>query len=313
MRQAPGPGRAATGIVYDTGLRRVADALALALLHGFDGKNEARLISVSVGVNNLNAAAYSDAVGQFYLGRSLPIGMAADGKPADDLPLFAAPLARGGHSIRKLNDTADPVALVRNALTAQVDGTAVVILSGPATTLARVLALRGSSDVIAHKVKFLALAVGAYPDGPPDPYLQADAAAAQRLLAEWPGQVVACGSEVGNALPFPAASIEKDFAWSPAHPIAAAFRAYRAMPYDASTEPMAAALYAARPAGNYLHLSDPGTIRVMTDGSTKFMPSPDGKHRYLILDQAQKDRIIQIYTEVSSAKPVPRTRPRPQP
>lgn len=310
MRQAPGPGRAATAITYDTGLRRVADALALALLFGLEGKNELRVSAVSVGVSNLNAAAYCDAVVQFYTGRTLPIGMVT-GKPVDDLPLFTAPLPNHRHSVRKLNDTADPEALIRNALTAQVDGTAVVMLSGPATTLARMLALRGAADIVAKKVKFLALAVGTYPQGPADPYLQADVAAAQRLLAEWPGQVVACGSEVGNALQFPGASVEKDFAWSPAHPVAGAYRANRTMPYDVPTEPMAAALYAARPGENYFRLSEPGTIRVIADGRTEFAPAAEGRHRYLILDPAQKDRIIKAYTEVASAKPVPRTRPRP--
>ncbi len=160
-------------------------------------------------------------------------------------------------------------------------------------------------------MKFLALAVGAYPSGQPDPYWQADVAAAQRLLKEWPGPIVACGSEVGNALPFPVASIEKDFAWSPAHPVAEAYRAYRAMPYDAPTEPMAAAFHAAHPSDNAFRLSEAGTIRVTADGRTEFAPSADGKHRYLILDSAQRDRVIQIFTEIASAKPVPRVRNRP--
>ena len=47
--------------------------------------------------------------------------------------------------------------------------------------------------------------------------------------------------------------------------------------------------------------------------ATKFTASAQGKHRYLILDPAQKERILKIYTEVASAKPVPRLpRFRPQ-
>jgi hypothetical protein len=37
-----------------------------------------------------------------------------------------------------------------------------------------------------------------------------------------------------------------------------------------------------------------------------FTPSPGGRHRYLILDPAQKEQIIQTYTEIASAKPVPK-------
>jgi hypothetical protein len=116
------------------------------------------------------------------------------------------------------------------------------------------------------------------------------------------------GREVGEALPFPASSIEKEFAWSPAHPIVDAYRAYKPMPYDASTGDMTAVLYAGRPQEGYFKLSDPGTIAVADDGGTRFSPSPEGKHRHLILDPAQKDRIIKAFTEVASAKPVPRQR-----
>ena len=46
----------AVGIVYDTALSRVDDALAMALLYGLDGKKEDRLVSVSIGRANLKAA-----------------------------------------------------------------------------------------------------------------------------------------------------------------------------------------------------------------------------------------------------------------
>jgi len=65
---------------------------ALALLYGFDGKNEARVVSVSVSKPNLKAAAFCETVGRFYagtvssgfggLGRTLPIGLSSDGKIA---------------------------------------------------------------------------------------------------------------------------------------------------------------------------------------------------------------------------------------
>jgi hypothetical protein len=65
-------------------------------------------------------------------------------------------------------------------------------------------------------------------------------------------------------------------------------------------------LYAVRPQEGYFKLSSTGTIGVLDDGRTKFIPSPEGKHRYLILDPAQKERIVKTYTEITSAKPVQR-------
>ena len=78
------------------------------------------------------------------------------------------------------------------------------------------------------------------------------------------------------------------------------------MPYDAGTWDMTSVLYAVRPKEGYFKLSEPGTINVLDDGRTRFTTSPGGKHRYLILDPAQKERIIKTYTEIASAKPVPR-------
>src|SRR5262245_32695838 len=126
------------------------------------------------------------------------------------------------------------------------------------------------------------------------------------MFAEWPGPIVAVGSEVGDAVPFPGASIEKDFTWSEAHPVADAYTAHRPMPYDASTTAMAAVLYAVRAKETPYRLSQPGSISVLDDGRTKFTPSPSGKHRFLIVDPAQKSAIQQTYVEIASAKPVPR-------
>jgi hypothetical protein len=322
--QFPGQAKPPAGIIFDSAMSRIDDALALALLYGFDGKNEARVISVSVSRPDLRAAAFCDAVGRFYagsvsgafggFGRTLPIGLAGGGKEAEDVPMLSAPLARQDaqgkavyeHEIRTINDTAEVAALMRNALTAQYDQNAIVVLTGPATNLVKVLDLPGVKDLISRKVRFLSVVAGAYPDGPPEVNVRADIPAARKLLAEWPTPIVAAGYEVGEALPFPGVSIEKDFAWSTAHPVVDAYRAYRAMPYEASTWALAAVLYAVRPQEGYFKLSGPGTIGVLGDGRSRFVASPEGKHRYLMVDPAQKDRIIKTYTEVASAKPVPR-------
>jgi hypothetical protein len=78
------------------------------------------------------------------------------------------------------------------------------------------------------------------------------------------------------------------------------------MPYDAPSPGLAAALYAAHPDDGYFKLSEPGTITVLDDGQTKFTPGAGGKHRYLIADPAQKDKVIKMYTDSISAKPVAR-------
>lgn len=329
--QEQGQEKQPAGIVFDCGMgNRIDEVLAMAVLYGLDGKREARVLSLSVSKPNLKAVAFSEAIARFYagasngafgaIGRTLPIGMADAGKLPEETPMLTVPLARRSeegkplysHGIDKLTDTAEAATLIRNALTQQPDDSIIVISTGPATNLARVLALSGIKELIKSKVRLLSVCGGAYPTGPAEFNYKTDPAAAQKLFAEWPTPIIAAGAEIGAALPFPAASIEKDFAWSPAHPIVDAYRAFKTMPYDAPTSALAAVLAAIRPQANLFKLSDPGTITVGNDGRTKFTAAATGKHRYLILDPAQKDQVLQTYIELASAKPVPRA-PRRRP
>ena len=111
---------------------------------------------------------------------------------------------------------------------------------------------------------------------------------------------------MGDALPYPGASIEKDFAWSPAHPVVDAYRAYKPMPYDAPASALAAVLQAALPDEKYFTLSEPGTISVLDDGRTRFAPQAEGKHRYLIVGSgAEGPRSDSIHVAGAGA-PAPR-------
>ncbi len=321
--QFPGQGKPPAGVIFDSDMgNRIDAALALSLLYGLDGKNETRVVSLSVSKSNLKAAAFCEVMGRFYsgavsgafgaVGRTLPTGMSTDGTMPADTPMIAVPLAKTNsagapvyaHGIQRIIDTAEVSALIRNAFTSQYDQNCMVVVAGPATNLAKVLDLPGVKDLISQKVRYLVIAGGAFPEGAGESNITADIAAAKRLFAEWPTPIVAAGREVGEQPLFPAASIETDFAWSEAHPLVDAYRAYKAMPYDAPTSDMAAALYAVRPQENYFKLSGTGRIEVLDDGRTGFTPSSGGKHRYLIPDPAQRERLVKTYTELASAKPV---------
>ena len=314
-------GKPSIGVVFDSAMgSSIDDALALAMLFGLQGKGECRVVSVSVSKCNLKAAAYADALVRFFTGPPGPfgapmaIGMATTGLMPEDTAMLSVPLAKldpegkplYGRGIVKLNDTADTSALIRNAFSAQYDDNTVVVLSGPATNLARMLDLPGAKDLVARKVRLLVVDAGDFAGGGASAYIKADVASARRLFAEWPTPIVAGGAEVGVSLLFPSASLEKEFAWTPNHPVVDAYRACHAPPFDAPTGAMAAGLYAVRPEAGYFKLSEPGVIQVGDDGRTRFQPSAGGKQRYLIADPAQKDKILQAYTELASTKPVPR-------
>src|SRR2546421_11764859 len=97
-------GKPPVGVVFDTDMGNgIDDALAMALLYGLDGKNEARGAAIAVSKPNLNAAALCDVIRQFYMSatsgpfagfiRGLPIGLANSGKLKEDTPMLTGTLA----------------------------------------------------------------------------------------------------------------------------------------------------------------------------------------------------------------------------
>jgi hypothetical protein len=204
------------------------------------------------------------------------------------------------NTIRRIADTALAEAVMRNGVI--FNGEAVVVLSAPATYLAKSLDLQGAKAIYQERVKRLVIVDSGAP--------QQDVPALRKILAEWPTPIIFCGKEVGGALPFPGASIEKDFAWTEAHPVVDAYRAFRPMPYDAPSHDLAAAHYAVHPDSGFFQLSDAGSLTVANDGNLRFTVESGGRIRSLKVDPAQKDKIIQAFVEITSAKPIqPQRRP----
>jgi hypothetical protein len=293
-------------------------ALALALLYGFQGKRESRMGAVCVNGAGLGAAIFCNVVERFYsLGpprnanQVLPVGLAPAQPAAPDPPMIVPVVARRNDSgdpfyartVRRFTDTSVAEAVLRNGVIFNRE--AVVILSAPATSLARSLDLQGVKEIYQERVKRLVIVDAGVPQ---------DAAAMRKVLTEWPSPVFFCGREVGEALKYPGERIEKDFAWAPAHPVADAYRAFHQMPYDAPSYDLAAAHFAVHPDSGFFKTSDPGTLTVADDGSVSFAPGGSGKVSALSVDPARRDQIIEAFAAVVSAKPVappPRFR-RPQ-
>src|ERR1035438_5287519 len=87
--QFPGPAKPPVGIVFDSAMHRIDEVLALAMLHGFDGKEQARIAAIAVSSGDLKAAQFLDTVPLFDASAAsgpasmfmhgIPIGL-ADGK-----------------------------------------------------------------------------------------------------------------------------------------------------------------------------------------------------------------------------------------
>ena len=308
MPQNPFGGKQPIGVIYNTSMSRPDAALALAELYGFEGKRESRMGSICVVGAGLDAAIFCDMLMHIYhLGpprnsnQVLPVGLAAADPLPPDPPMVKAAVERKDENgapryprgIHKLSDTSLAEAVLRNGVIFNAE--AVVVLSAPATYLARSLDLEGVPDIYKERVKRLVIVDAGAP--------QQDVPAIRRIIAEWPTPVFYCGKEVGQALPFPAEAVEKDFAWSAAHPVVDAYRAYHPMPYDAPSYDVAAAHYAVHPDSGFFQLSEPGTLAVGSDGMMHFSPA-GGKIRSLLVDAAKKEDAIAAFVAVTSARPV---------
>jgi hypothetical protein len=307
---APKP---AIGVVFDSDIgNRLDTAIALSVLYGLDGRNECRVAAISVSKPNLKAAGMAEAFARFYGGtgpfvRRLPVGMAESGPSPEDTPIL---LGAYTHDLRHVTDTADVAALIRNAYTAYHDQNCLMIVAGPLNNLASALRLPDTRGWAERKVKKLVIAAGHFGSGAPDPRISGDVTSARKVLAEWPTPIVFAGTELRGEVAFPASRFALDFSWSEAHPLVIAHKADAAAA-DVPMGDVLAVLAAVREQDAAFQLSEPGTVRIGNDGSTTFESGPEGRHRLLRVNAAQRVAIVAAAAELASAKPVVRARPRP--
>jgi inosine-uridine nucleoside N-ribohydrolase len=307
---AAGAWAQAVPVIFDTDMGNdVDDALALAMLHALESRGECRLLGVTVTKDNPWAAVYVDLVNTFYGRGQIPVGMVkgsgvtpessrmiqepAERRRADGTLVYPRRLASGA-------EAPEAVALLRRLLAAAQDGSVVIVQVGFSTNLARLLDAPADLELVKRKVKLLSVMAGNFVQPKPEFNVQKDTASARKLFELWPGDIVASGFEIGEAMKFPAARIEKDFAWAADHPVVDAYRAYMKMPYDRQTWDLTAVLYAVRPGGGYFGLSAPGRITADDAGRTSFRPEAAGKHRYLVLTEAQRARTLECMVGLAS-------------
>ncbi len=277
-------------IVFDTDMGNdVDDALALAMLHAFISRGEVKLLAVTVSKDNPWAAEYVQMENEYYGRGDIPVGLVQNGKEKDD-GLYVRQVCEMHH--RHPGKYLDAVELLRKTLAAEDDGAVTLIQVGFSTNLARLLdsppdhysPLNGT-DLIKKKVRVLTAMAGNFAAPKREYNVMIDVPAASRVFTAWPTAIYFSGFEVGEAILYPAVSIENDF---PAdNPVAQAYKAYAKMPYDRPTWDLTTVLYDLRPDRGYFDLSPPGEVTVAADGVTHFEPSAQGNRYFLRVSPIQ--------------------------
>lgn len=308
-------------LIFDTDMGNdVDDALALGVIHALQNRGECELLAVTITKDHPLSAPYVDLVNTFYGRGGIPIGMVHDG-PTPEASKFTT-LAevreedayRYPHDLADGGDAPEATALLRRVLAAQPDGAVVLVQVGFSTNFARLLdsgpceasALSGH-ELVAQKVRLLSVMAGAFEPIDGGDHLEynvvKDIPAAQRLAEAWPTPIVYSGYEIGLAIRYPAASIERDFAYVPHHPLAEAYQLYSPTPHERPTWDLTSVLWAVRPDRGYFDLSPPGRVHVDDKGLTTFDPEKGGPHRYLIANDAQIIRTREALAILASEPP----------
>jgi inosine-uridine nucleoside N-ribohydrolase len=303
-------------LVFDTDMGNdVDDALALAMIHAFQTRGEVELLAVTVSKDNRYAAPFVDLVNTFYGRQNIPVGAVKNGKTPADSAMIRVPSERRKadgsyvypHRLTDGREAPDAVSVLRRVLANAQNSSVVIVVVGFSTNLARLLesgpdgfSPLSGARLVAEKVRLLSAMAGRFPLGQPEYNVKTDIPSARKVFAEWPSPIVFSGFEIGQALLFPAASIERDFSWVPDHPVAEAYRNYMPMPYDRPTWDLTAVLYAVRPEQGYFSLSPPGQVTVDDTGQTIFNAAGGGKHRYLVLGDGQRARALEALILLAS-------------
>ncbi len=296
----------ACNIIFDTDIGNdIDDAEALVLLNQYLDEKRINLLGICLNKHKDLTAKYVDIVNTWYGHPDIPIGIIRhdfnSGEPAeerytglvaqmtkeDGSPLFATTLKE--YSSLPLSHK-----LYRKLLAAQPDNSVTVVSVGFLTNLSLLMDTPADEyspltgmELIQKKVKSLVLMAGRFTEpNYPEFNVIFDIPAAQKIIDNWPGEIVLSPWEIGEAVRYPAESIENDYNWTPAHPFKEAYIRYGDMPYDNYAFDPTAVVYAVE-GSDYFTVSPAGKVTVDDEGFTTFSPSEDGRHYYLSVTQDQ--------------------------
>ncbi|MDR2956233.1 MAG: nucleoside hydrolase [Prevotella sp.] len=313
-------GEKPVSVIFETDMGNdVDDALALDMLYKYLDAKKINLLAISTNKKSENSAGYLDIMNTWYGYPNIPIGTVEGGSDIDNQDNFVratCELQEDGklafeRTVKNFTDFPKSVPLYRKILAAQPDASVVIISVGFSTNLVQLLdtpadeysPLTGK-ELVAKKVKLLSTMLGRFVDSQPEFNVICDIPAAQKLVQEWPTQMVISPYEVGDMILYPGSSIENDFNWKTPNPLVTGYINYLQMPYDRQTWDLTSVLYVMEKDKGFFGSSGQGTVSIDDKGITTFAPSENGKHSYLKVTQQQADTIKQYFVDLVTQKPL---------
>jgi hypothetical protein len=287
-------------IIFDSDVDHDCDDIgALYILHGAVERGEAKLLATMGCTSSVAIAPCLDAINTWFGRSEIPVGTLKDEGFLDHRGFANEIIQRYPHKHPSGKDYPDAVALYRQILTEQPDGSVVVLAVGPLRNLANLLKSRPDNSspldghsLIAKKVKRLEIMGGSYPPTAnakeAEWNFKQDPAAAALVCSSWPTPVLFNG-EGGSTNSGRRVTYEM-----PEHnPLTMAYRLYPGVGFAGdrlSWDPVSA-LVAIRGAEPFYEVVSGGTnITDSVTGINVWRSEEDRHHSYLVL-KARKHEI----------------------
>ncbi|MDB5275640.1 MAG: nucleoside hydrolase [Ferruginibacter sp.] len=205
--------RTAVPIIFDTDIAPDYDDVgAMALLHAFADKGEARILA-TISSNAFETTVPTLSVLNAYFKRpDIPVGVVKADKPDKDCSQqwAQAIIAKYPHALQSNDQAVDAVKLYRKILAAQPDKSVTIVSVGFFTNLAGLLnstadgySLLDGKSLVKKKVKQLVSMAARIGEDGKTGYefnVMVDAAATKKVFAEWPTPVIISGFEIGEKI-----------------------------------------------------------------------------------------------------------------
>ncbi len=310
-------------VIFDTDIGGdIDDAVALAILHAAQGRGEIRLLAVTLTNGHPATPAYVQMINAWYGYPDIPIGQVeVHNRPrSTDSYLSKTTQEAKEHFSWEEKSVETAVAVLRCQLASAEDRSVVIVQVGFSTNLADLLdspaddlSPMTGKELAARKVKSVYVMGGAFTPELAD-YEECniinDVPSAQKLIHNWPGEMIFTGFEIGRQIRLPGRSIESDYRYQNWHPIATSYRYFQqkfspGSYEDVYTWDLSAVLSAVYPDRGFFSYSEPGKVVVRDNGTTSFTPDPNGNHRIFLLQTEEEiTRALDAYLWLSSQPPV---------
>ena len=302
-------------IIYETDMGNdIDDALAADILYKYHDAGKINLLGIMLNKEGVHQPEYIDILNTWYHHTEIPIGIIRLNNVTPDPDDYAAKVCKltddqgeplYKRTIQDYTTLPDAHVLYRKLLAQQPNHSVTIVSVGFSTNLARLLDTTADEysplsgkELVAQKVSRLITMAGGIPDSSFYEYnIKEDIPSAQKVFHEWPTPLVTSPFEVGEAIRYPAESIENDFKWAEHHPVVDGYVNYMPMPYSRQTWDLTAAIYAL--GGDSLFTTSPaGNITVTDKGATLFTKNPQGNRYYMSVDSLQAANVLREFLRI---------------